>query len=240
MNRFILVVIATYLGVSTVAHADDLQLLRGVLLSQSDFKAMSEDMTAAFSYKPVQPAEPTGVVGFNVGLVATYTPIENKDAWRRASGEDIEELGLIALHAAKGLPFGVDIGGYYAKVPGTQAEMWGAELRYAFIEGGPATPAVAVRGAMTALEGVDDFEFDTRSIDLSISKGFAMLTPYAGIGYIDADSDPKSNFNLSSENITETKIFGGARFSLGPVNLTAEADRTGDNTSVNLRLAFGL
>lgn len=223
-----------------MAGADDLQLLRGIAITQADFKAMSEDMTAAFNYKPVQPTEPTGVMGFNIGIVASYTEIENKAAWRRASGEDIDALGLVALHAAKGLPFGVDLGGYYAKVPGTQAEIWGAELRYAFIEGGAATPAVAIRGAMTGLNGVDDFDFDTRSVDLSVSKGFALLTPYAGIGYVDADSDPRSNFNLSAENITDTKLFAGARFSLGPINLTTEIDSLGDNTSLNMRLAFGL
>ncbi len=223
-----------------IAQADDLKLIGGLTLTQTDFKAMSEDMAAAFNYKPVQPTEASGVMGFNIGIVATYTPIENKDAWKRASGEDIGELGLIALHAAKGLPFGIDLGGYYAKVPGTQAEIWGAEVRYSFLEGGPASPAVAIRGAMTGLSGVDDFDFDTRSVDLSISKGFAMLTPYAGVGYVDADSDPKSSFNLQAENIADVKLFAGARFSLGPVNLTAEVDQFGDNTSLNMRLAFGI
>ncbi len=224
---------------SAIVHAEELKLLDGVIVSQSDFKDMSEDMAAAFNYKPVQPTEAGGIIGFNVGIVASYTPVKHKAAWKRASGENIDDLGLIALHVAKGLPFGIDVGGYYAQIPGTQANIWGAELRYSLIDGGAATPAVAVRGAMSGLSGVDDFDFTTRSIDLSVSKGFAIFTPYAGVGYVNAESDPKSNFNLEAETVNDAKLFAGARVSLGPVNLTAEADRFGDSTSVNMRLAFG-
>jgi len=57
-----------------------------------------------------------------------------------------------------------------------------AEIRKAIFSGGVATPAVGVRISYSKLSGLDKLEVENKGIDLSISKGFAVLTPYAGIG----------------------------------------------------------
>src|SRR3569833_2497600 len=71
------------LGMASTAAADDLDRLQN--LAQSQFRALSEDLGAALSYTPVNPAEPLGLIGFDVGLEVTATDIQADQAWGQAS-----------------------------------------------------------------------------------------------------------------------------------------------------------
>lgn len=59
---------------SLAAQADDLNNLGA--LSQAKFQTLSEDLTAALSYKAVAPAEPLGLTGFDIGIEVTGTSLE--------------------------------------------------------------------------------------------------------------------------------------------------------------------
>src|SRR5450759_2287821 len=141
---------------------------------QSDFKAFSEDMGSALSYKPVTPPTPLGVTGFDLGLEVTSTKMRNL---AQATGSSMTNLIVPKLHVYKGLPLNIDIGAFYSAVPSTNIKLYGGELRYAILEGGVALPAVGIRGALTKLSGVSQLDLSTKSLDVSISKGFAMFTP---------------------------------------------------------------
>ena len=164
-------------------------------MAQSEFRTLSEDLGAALSYKPVTPAAPLGVTGFDIGMEVTQTDMsKSSQIWSKATGggSSISKLYIPKLHIDKGLPFGIDVAAFYSKIPSTNISLVGAELRYAILEGGIAMPAVAVRGAYTKLGGVDQLSFDTKSLDISISKGFAMFTPYAGVGQVWVNSKATS------------------------------------------------
>lgn len=231
--------------VALPAAADDIDFPAVTPGSQQDFERAMTDLTAAFSFKPLAPAEPLGTLGFHVGVIGSYTGIENEDAWRSLTGEDFEDLGVLALAAGKGLPFGIDVGAFLADVPNSNVSLYGAELRYAISEGGIATPAIGLRAAYTKLEGIDELDFDTKSLDLSISKGFVMLTPYVGIGRVFGTATPNGinslaeGGDLEEADVNENKYYAGVRFSLLLIKFTAEIDQTGDNTSYALRASFG-
>ena len=77
------------------------------LLTQDEFRILSEDMGSALSYKPVTPAEPLGVTGFDVGLVVTSADVKrSSQSWSKATnnGEAINNLYIPKLHISKGLP----------------------------------------------------------------------------------------------------------------------------------------
>lgn len=210
---------------------DDLKLL-----SQDEFAKLAEDFTAAGSYKAVAPGEPLGITGFDVGVELTGTKLQSADVWKKA-GADISVLPVPKLHVHKGLPFNIDVGASLAAVPGSDIKLFGAELRYAILEGNVAMPAVAIRGAFTKLSGVSQLELDTKSVELTVSKGFLMLTPYAGVGRVWGNVKPNVA-SLNEEKVGANKLFVGANFNLGLMNLAAEADRTGDNTSVSAKVGF--
>jgi hypothetical protein len=211
-------------------------------LNQSEFRTLSEDLGAALSYKPITPAAPLGVTGFDVGFEATQTDISNStQAWRKATGngDTVSKLYVPRLHVAKGLPLGIDVAAFYSKIPSTNISLAGAELRYAIVEGGIATPAIAIRGSYTRLGGVDQLTFDTKGLDVSISKGFAMFTPYAGVGQVWVNSTANiSPLSLSQEKFTQSKVFVGANLNLGLTNIAAEVDKTGGVQSVSLKMGF--
>lgn len=208
--------------------------------AQADFAAVSKDVIAVTSYKALGPAEAGGITGFSIGAYGSYSAVQDKGAWRRLVGEEVNEVGMVGLSARKGLPFGIDLGAMYSQVPGTDAKLYGGEVRWAVLPGGVATPAIALRGSYVKLTGEDDLKANASTLDVSISKGFLFFTPYAGAGYVWGTVDPSSDFpTLSKVDVDKARFFAGARVSLGFLEITPEYEKLGDNDVFNLRLSLG-
>jgi len=229
--------LSTALLALPVHAASDIDNLTG--LGQTNFRLLSEDLGATLSYKPLIPAEPLGVTGFDLGIEVTATKLANPVAFDAAtSGGSVDTLALPKLHVHKGLPFGLDIGASYAAVPDSNIKVWGAEVRYAILKGGTATPALAVRGSYSALDGVDQLKLTTTGVDVSISKGFALFTPYAGIGRVWVKSTPDASTGLTPEDFELNKVFVGLNMNLAVVNIAVEGDKTGDATSYGIKFGW--
>jgi hypothetical protein len=218
--------------------ANDLNNLQA--LAQGEFRALSEDLGSALSYKPLTPAEPLGVTGFDMGVEVTSTKMDKSaPAWNKATGgSSVSTIYVPKLHIAKGLPLNIDVAAFYSAIPTTNIKLFGAELRYAVLPGGVATPAVAIRGSYTKLSGVEQLAFDTKGLDVSISKGFAMFTPYAGIGQVWVSSAATINSGYVSESFTQGKVFAGLNMNLGVTNIVLEGDKTGGTASYGVKLGF--
>ena len=231
-------VVASLFAVSLPAVASNIDNLKA--LSQSEFRALSEDLGAALSYKPLTPTTPLGITGFDVGLAVTATKIKNSDLLQKAGAGDHSTLPVPSLRLNKGLPLDIDVGLMVGAVPGTNIRLYGGELRYAIVSGGAALPAIGIRGSYTKLTGVDQLDFDTKGVDVSISKGFLMFTPYAGVGKVWAASTPKDipPPGLSKESFSLNKVFVGFNLNFGLTNLAFEGDRTGKATSYGAKLGF--
>lgn len=223
---------------ATPALAADIDSIQ--LLSQSELRLLSEDLGAALSFKPLIPSEALGITGFDFGIAVTGTKLKNVAILEKASsGGDVPSvLPVPTLRLHKGLPLNIDVGVAFSQVPGTNIRYTGGELRWAILPGGTLTPAVAIRGTLTRLTGVDQLDFDTKSLDISISKGFANVTPYGGIGQVWVKSTPKGVPGLRGEDFTQTKVFGGVNVNFGLANLAFEADSTGGTTTVGAKLGF--
>jgi hypothetical protein len=233
-----LLVLLCTLGIAQPVMAANITTLGS--LAQPEFRTLSEDLGAALSYKPVTPAAPLGTTGFDMGIEVTQTDMSrSSQIWSKATGggSTISKLYIPKLHIAKGLPFGIDIAAFYSKVPSTNISLYGGELRYAILDGGLTQPAIAIRGSFTKLSGVNQLSLDTKGLDVSISKGFAMFTPYAGIGQVWINSTPNVA-GLVAESFTQGKVFAGANLNLGFSNLAAEFDKTGGIQSVSMKLGF--
>jgi hypothetical protein len=217
------------------AYALDIDQLED--LGQREFRLFSEDLGAALSYKALAPAEPLGITGFDIGVEVTATSLANKSAFETATGDKLDSLPIPKVHLHKGLPLDIDVGAFYASVPGSSVTFTGAELRYAFLDGGIATPAVAVRGTWTSLSGVDELDLTTKGLELTISKGFAMVTPYAGIGQVWVDSEPNVT-GLEDESFTEGKYYAGLNINAGLMNFVLEADKTGEANTLGAKIGF--
>jgi hypothetical protein len=206
------------------------------LLTQSEFRLLSEDLGGALSYRPHSPIEPLGFPGFDIGVAVTAAKIKNEAILERATTEDVPDiLPIPTLRAHLGLPLGFEIGAMYAAVPDLDLEYYGGELKWAFVPGGTAWPAIGVRASFTKATGSDEITVDTTGLDLSISKGFGVLTPYGGIGRVWVKSDPKGNGGLAKEDFELDKFFLGLGLKLAVLNLNFEADKTGDVEALSIK-----
>lgn len=230
-------VAAALLAASLAAVAKDLTI-QG--LSQDDFHKISQDLGSALSYKPLEPAEPLGLFGFDLGVAGTDTKIKNSDSFKNAGVGDVSDIAVPSARFNLGLPFGLDVGVMAGVAPSTNARLYGGELRWAFIKGSTTMPAIALRGSYTQLAGVDQLDFNTKGVDLSISKGFAMFTPYGGIGKVWVTSTPKNILGAtpSQESLSQNKYFVGVNMNFVLINIALEADKTGEDTSYGVKLGF--
>jgi hypothetical protein len=221
-------------GVVLPASAQDIDRIQ--VLTQEEFRLLSEDLAGALSYRPLVPTTPLGTTGFDIGIGLTLAKMANTEVLERAtSGDAPSTIPVPTLRAYKGLPLGFDIGLLYAQVPDSNIRYYGGELRYALFSGGVATPAVGVRGNFTKVSGIEQMEFSTRGVDLSVSKGFVVATPYAGVGYVWAKSDPRGNGGLAAEDVGMAKVFFGIGFNFVLTNFLVEVDRTGQVSALSAK-----
>ena len=204
-------------------------------LQQQEFRELSKELGGAVAFKGVVPAEGLGVLGFDISASATGFKLKNRSLWSRASnGSKVDQyVAMGGIRAHKGLPGNVDLDAFYNKAT-NNIGVWGAGVRWAFIEGSTVMPAVAIRGSYSALSGVDQLKMNTTGVDLSISKGILMFTPYAGVGKVWVRSTPKDVPGLKRESFSLNRAFAGININLG-INLAAEVDRTGDTTSYSVK-----
>lgn len=231
------VVIILVVGMFMPAQADDLDNIGA--LDQQQFGALAEDVNAVIAYRATQPAEPLGMIGFDVSVEASVIDVENRAAWSVAANDDVSSVPLARVSVNKGLPLNFDVGAFYATAPGSNISLLGGQLRYALVEGGVVAPAVGVRAAVTRLQGVDDLDAETRSLDLSISKGFGPLTPYVGYGRVWGDFTPSASTGLSAVDRDENRAFAGLRFSMLVLQVHFEAEQMGDRTGYSAKFGFG-
>lgn len=224
-----------------------------LLTKQDNFEKLVTDIGMMISYKPLTPAEPHGdkLPGFDIGVEASMTKIDkNKAYWVDAVKPfPSEALGssqyFTKVHAQVGLPIiPLDFGLVYGTSQDIDSmKMWGAEVKYAIMKGSTVMPALAIRGAYTALSGIDILDVSTYQADLSISKGILFLTPYIGVGEVwikGKENDPDPAVVLQDVSTNETKFFAGLKISPLPVlNIVAEGEfATVDTYSLRLSVGF--
>lgn len=222
----------------SIAHAYEFDAL-SLLASQDEFKQVAQDLSAALAYKPMAPAEGLGITGFDVSASVGGTSVQSKDVLRRAANDDDVPgtLPTASVRLQKGLPLNFDVGVGYTVIPGTSASAISGEVKWAFIEGGTVTPAFAVRAFYTRMSGLGDVKMHSQGIDVSVSKGFTLATPYAGVGVVGSKATDDSG-RWAKESYTQGRVFAGVNLNFALLNIAVEADRTGDNTSAGVK--FGL
>ncbi|HYC35764.1 MAG TPA: hypothetical protein VEC19_05035 [Usitatibacter sp.] len=206
-------------------------------LAQEEFRRLSQDLGAAFSYKGVTPATPLGIAGFDVGIEATLTRMQDSSVFARAGAGGTSDLVIPKFHVHKGLWGGFDIGAFIAGARDVDAALFGAELRYAIVDDGIATPAVGMRLSGSRATGTGDLRIGTAALDVMVSKRFAIVTPYLGGGAVRVESSVRGA-PLADESFTKGRMFAGVNLNLLTTNFALEAEKMGGNTSYSAKLGL--
>ena len=247
MKKILLIALAAFL-LATPAWAADFDIdFDPTTVTQPLFNELVTEVGTLTAYRGLAPAEPQGVTGFDIGVAVSFVEIDS-DLWDTVmdstttdfQGEDY--LLVPTLRARKGLAFGLDVGASYAQIPDSDMELIGAELQWSLLEGSVATPALSLRGSWSSLEGVDQLEVTTYGADALISKGFAMFTPYAGIGVVNMDGKYKGPTPVAGliqdYDTTETRYFGGVQMALALLRVTADVEYL-EQPVYSLKLSLG-
>lgn len=209
----------------------------GQAAAQAQLRLLTEDIASSVAYKPLNPSGSTGIVGFSVATAVMVNQIRNRDVFAQVTGVDVPAQLQYALRVDKGPPLDLDIGANISKFVGVNQQVLGADLRWAALNERTYVPAVSLRAAFSRLDGNDQLNLRTISFELAISKTFAFITPYVGLGQVQVTATPNvagappDNFNL-------LRVFGGTSVTLRPMNLVLEVDKTGDAANLGLKLGL--
>ena len=206
-------------------------------VSQDQFRLLSEDLGAAFSYKGVTPATPLGAVGFDMGLEVSATDIRNSDLFRLAGNSAPDYIVVPKFHVYKGLPLGIDIGAFIGGASNVSATVYGLDARYALLADGIATPAVALRVSGTRTSDIGGLKVSTMAGDLMVSKKLTIVTPYVGAGVVRTISEAKG-LGFADEDFRKSRVFAGVNANFAVLNLAVEAEKLGNNTTLSAKAGW--
>lgn len=217
-------------------------------ITPEQFTTFSRLMAQGIYATPVDPARARGLLGFDIGVSATAVPIDTSAAyWQNSVSDDFtysDHVVVPRVIASKGLSVAT-ISAMYSEIPDTDISMWGAALDVPIIDGGVLKPTLAVRGAYSTLQGVDNFDLKTYGAELFLSKGFGPLTPYAAYGVARSDAEGRLNVitvlpvaPLTDESTTN-RITLGVKLSLFIPKIVVEATQ-GEERSYAAKVSFGL
>ena len=213
------------------------QLPNLATLTQSQFRDLAQDLGAALSYKGVIPATPLGVIGFDLGVVASATNLQHSDVFARAGNRASDNIYVPKLQLNKGLPWGLDIGAFVGMASNVDAPVAGADVRWAIVDDKLALPAVALRASGTRAGDIGGLRVTTAGVDLLVSKRLAVATPFAGVGVVRTRARYEGSA-LSQETFNENRYFAGLNLNLVLLNLAVEAERLGSNTTLSAKAGW--
>ncbi|WP_277657007.1 hypothetical protein [Seleniivibrio woodruffii] len=222
------------------AFAGDFQLMP--TLTQSQFSSLIKDIGLAVTPTPNGPAETLGVLGFDVAVETQLTTIDNKsDKWENSwdNADPNNTIWANRVHVQKGLPFGFDIGASITKGANMDFTAYTIEGKYAILEGSVLTPAISAKLAYTKVTGLEDVNLQTGLAGLYISKGFLILTPYAGIEDVYTIASEDGDLSLDDESANAIRGMVGLQVCPFPfVVLNIEAARGGAVNQFGLKAAI--
>lgn len=227
--------------ICATAFAGDFKLMPG--LSQDDFSNLMKDISLAATPTPNSPAEPLGTLGFDIALETQLTNIDEDSAkWKNAwdNGDPDSAIWANRVHIQKGLPFGLDLGASITKGANIDFTAITLEAKYALLEGSVLTPAVSVKAAYTKVLDLEDVDLQSGLVGIYISKGFLILTPYAGVEDVyTMASEDSDNVDLDDENVNAVRGMVGLQVCPFPfIVLNIEAARGGDVNQYGLKAAI--
>ncbi len=231
-SRFLPLTLTVAASLTFTGQANAADLTSFNTLTQTEFLALRKDLAATTSTKAIEPAAPLGISGFDVSGSASITNTQAGAVWNKVSGDDMDQLIQTKLSLSKGLPSGWDVGGFVSKVSSTNVSVAGVHVKYALLEGNAITPAIAVRGSHSRMGGVSGMTLNNTGLDVLISKGFVGFTPYAGVGTVYTNATATGQ---RDESFSQAKSFVGVSWNILLLNLSAEYDKTGKNSSVGVK-----
>jgi hypothetical protein len=207
-----------------------------------DFRDFHHRFSLAVYDYPRHGAAPLGLTGFDVYAdAAVDRGFADEDFARTVIDGDMtgDALTFARVGARKGLPGGINLGLSYGRALQGDVKLLSAELQYALLKGSVLSPALSVRLTGSRTVDAGTYDLDQYGAELLFSKGFTVLTPYVGAGFVYSDGSLKrpAGGNLS-DDFTQTVVYGGVTLNLLLPKITVEVEKA-DQVQGAVRVAIG-
>jgi hypothetical protein len=167
-----LAIVATLVPASADAQSSDINLRPG--LTDQQFEALTSDLGAILRFR--QLGDNAALGRGNVDVSLQFANARLGDSTRSWS------LSFPRVVARVGVNDRVDIGAWGGVNADSNYGLVGVDTKIALLRQGPARPvSLSVRPSVTSLVGPSDLWVGNASVDLSVSRAFGALAPYAGI-----------------------------------------------------------
>jgi hypothetical protein len=222
--------------------------------ANGDFRAFTRTVAAALTSANLMPPETLGHAGFAINAELGVISLPSSVVLPTERTQT-DTLLLPSAHFRKGLPFSFELGARVGWVDRSRLFAATGELKWAVNEGFTWLPDIGVRAHVTRLMGNNDFDLTAAGLDLGVGKQFPLggmvtLTPYGGLDLLGvaasannvhfrpdrpyedtlspdaALADTASFAPIGLADHVMTRIYGGARFIGGVLQLGAEISIT--------------
>jgi len=210
-----------------------------VTASVALLEAFHDNFSAAAYPYARHSAKPLGVVGFDVWAEAAVAP-DFEGEVEGALTEDLPAgyLTIYRVGARKGLPWGIDVGASWGRALDSDIDLVNAEVSWAILDGGAVSPAFGIR--LTGGRGSGgSYDLKQYGAEVLLSKGFTVLTPYAGAGVSWSESTferPSGDFTVDS---SRGFAYAGVILNLWVPKISFEVEQA-ETVQGAVRIAFGL
>jgi hypothetical protein len=208
--------------------------------SAQDFHAFHRRFSADAYHYPRHGAAPLGIIGFDVyGEVSVDRGFEDDAAGAVSGNISGGFLSVGRVGVRKGLPGGFDLGVAYGQALGGDVKLASADLQWAIVRGGVLEPAVSIR--LTGTETLSPRAYDLRQYgaEVMVSKGFTVLTPYAGVGVVRSRGNLEGDHQSLEETDTRAVAYAGITLNLLVPKITVEVEKA-EVVQASIRLGVGL
>lgn len=213
-------------------------------LTQEEFDTFAGEAGTMTRFHQNGSAETLGKGKFDIGLAITSTPVnDDKGAWNNTmSHPDAEhdlghEVAFPRLVARVGVSDNVDIGAWGTLDPNANYGFTGIDLKVGLLKQSAEMPvSVAIRPSVSSMYGPSEVFVVNSSVDLSVSRNWSGLEPYAGVGASanvavemsdDVDLDPGQSRNVLA--------FVGVSYQWKGIRAAAQVE-TGELETTSLQL----
>ncbi len=208
-----------------------------------DFDGFNRRFSSDAYFYPRHSAAPLGLLGFEVYADTTYDSAFDSQSFNDTAVKGSYTGGFLSIArvgARKGLPGGFDIGASYVKALGGDVNLVSGEIQYAILHGGVLEPALSVRVTGTRTINANAYRLDQYGAELLLSKGFPVVTPYVGAGFVRSQGTLDSTLRPSlTDTTTRPVVFAGVTLSLLVPKIHIEVER-GEAFQAAVRVGIGL
>lgn len=211
--------------------------------SPESFHAFHQRFSGDVYHYPRHGAAPLGLIGFDV-----YAEASVDRGFESSAADDLINgtltdgaMAVGRIGVRKGLPGGIDLGVSYGQTFGGKVKLASADLQWAILHGGILEPAVSLRFTGTGtVGGTGTYDLRQGGAEILVSKGFTVLTPYAGAGVV-TSRGRLNRIHGSTLQETDTRgiAYAGVTLNLLLPKITVEVEKS-EVVQASVRIGIGL